>query len=119
MGLAGIGLAIAVGAWIEAIILLVILRSRTQELRLGPVGLVGIRSLAATIAAAAVTFAIAGGLGLIGPDTPSRLEIVIRMCVAGGIGLAVYLGLAAALRIPELPSIVGVMADLLRRPRRA
>jgi hypothetical protein len=31
----------------------------------------------------------------------------------------VYLGLAAALRIPELPSIVGVMADLLRRPRRA
>jgi hypothetical protein len=41
------------------------------------------------------------------------------MCVAGGIGLAVYLGLAAALRIPELPSIVGVMADLLRRPRRA
>jgi putative peptidoglycan lipid II flippase len=119
MGLAGIGLAIAVGAWIEALILLVILRSRTPELRLRPVGLVGVRSLAATIAAAAVTFAIAGGLGLIGPDTPSRLEIVIRMCVAGGIGLVVYLGLAAALRIPELPSIVGVMADLLRRPRRA
>ena len=119
MGLAGIGLAIAVGAWVEAVILLVILRGRTPELRLGPVGLVGIRSLAATIAAAAVTFAIAGGLGLIGPDAPARLEIVIRMCVAGGIGLAVYLGLAAALRIPELPSIVGVMADLLRRPRRA
>jgi putative peptidoglycan lipid II flippase len=119
LGLAGIGLAIAVGAWIEAVILLVILRGRAPELRLGPVGLVGIRSLAATIAAAAVTFAIAGGLGLIGPDAPSRLEIVIRMCVAGGVGLAVYLALAAALRIPELPSIVGVMADLLRRPRRA
>ena len=47
------------------------------ELRLWPVGLVGIRSLAATIAAAAATFAIAGGLGLIGPDgaeMPSRLE---------------------------------------------
>jgi hypothetical protein len=27
--------------------------------------------------------------------------------------------LAHALRIPELPSIVGIMADLLRRPRRA
>jgi putative peptidoglycan lipid II flippase len=119
LGLAGIGLAIAVGAWIEAIILLAILHGRTAELRLWPVGLVGIRSLAATIGAAAATFAIAGGLGLIDPDAPSRPEIVIRICIAGGIGLAVYLGLAAALRIPELPSIVGVMADLLRRPRRA
>jgi putative peptidoglycan lipid II flippase len=119
LGLAGIGLAIAIAAWIEALILLVILRRRTPDLRLGPIALVGIRSLLATIAASAVTFAIAGGLGLIGPGAASRIEVVIRMCVAGGIGLAVYLGLAAALRIPELPSIVGVMADLLRRPRQA
>ena len=119
LGLPGIGLAIAIAAWIEALILLVILRRRTPDLRLGPIALVGIRSLLATIAASAVTFAIAGGLGLIGPGAASRIEVVIRMCVAGGIGLAVYLGLAAALRIPELPSIVGVMADLLRRPRQA
>jgi putative peptidoglycan lipid II flippase len=119
LGLAGIGLAIAIGAWIEAILLLVILRRRTPELALGPLGLVGLRSLVATIGAAAVTYGIAGGLRLIGPDAPPRIEIAIWMTVAGAIGLAVYLGLAAVLRISELPSIVGVMADLLRRPRRA
>jgi hypothetical protein len=41
------------------------------------------------------------------------------MTLTGGLGLAVFALLAAVLRIPELPSIVGVMADLLRRPRRA
>jgi hypothetical protein len=31
----------------------------------------------------------------------------------------VYAALSLALRIPELPSIVGVMADVLRRPTRS
>ena len=31
----------------------------------------------------------------------------------------VYAAVSLALRIPELPSIVGVMADLLRRPVRS
>jgi putative peptidoglycan lipid II flippase len=119
LGLAGIGLAIAIGAWIEAAILLIILRRRTEELDLRPLALVALRAIVATGAAAAVTFAIAGGLDLIAGSDPSRIEIAIRIVVAGGVGLLLYLALAAALRIPELPSIVGVMADLLRRPRRA
>ena len=45
--------------------------------------------------------------------TPSRLTIV---SLAFG---AVYTLLSIALRIPELPSIVGVMADVLRRPSRS
>jgi len=36
--------------------------------------------------------------------------------VGAAFGL-VYAGVSLALRIPELPSIVGVMADVLRRPR--
>jgi len=31
----------------------------------------------------------------------------------------VYAGVSLALRIPELPTIVGVMVDVFRRPRRA
>jgi peptidoglycan biosynthesis protein MviN/MurJ (putative lipid II flippase) len=119
LGLAGIGLAIAIGAWIEALILLAILRARAADLSLRPLGLVALRAVAATVAAVAVTLPLAGALRIIGPDAPSRLETTLLMLVAGSVGLAVYLGLAAALRIPELPSIVGVMADLLRRPRRA
>jgi putative peptidoglycan lipid II flippase len=119
LGLPGIGLAIAVGAWIEALILLAVLRRRTPELALAPITLVGIRSLAAAVAASVVAFAIDGALALIGGTEPSRIATTVRVTLAGGAGLLVYLALAAALRIPELPSIVGVMADLLRRPRRA
>ncbi len=119
IGLPGIGLAIAIGAWLEMGILLVLLRRRVAELSLRPVVLVAIRSLFATIVATGVAFALHGGLVLIGAPDPGILGLVVRITVVGGAGLGVYAGTAALLRIPELPSIVGVMADLLRRPRRA
>lgn len=117
LGLPGVALAIAIGAWLEMGILLLLLRRRIPELGLGPLALVGARSLVATVAATAVAFAVHGGLVLVG-DTPAVLGLVVRAGLVTGIGLATYALLAAALRIPELPSIVGVMADLLRRPRR-
>jgi hypothetical protein len=40
----------------------------------------------------------------------------IVVCAAFG---AAYLGLSLALRIPELPSIVAVMTDLVRRRGRS
>ncbi len=49
LGLPGIGLAIAIGAWIEMSILLVLLRRRLPALSLRPVFLVAFRSLFATI----------------------------------------------------------------------
>ena len=118
-GLPGIGLAIAIGAWLEMAILLVLLRRRLPDLSLGPIFLVGIRSLVASVVAAAVAFALRGGLALVGDAQPSTIELLVRVVLVGGVGLGVYAVLAAALRIPELPSIVGVMADLLRRPRQA
>jgi putative peptidoglycan lipid II flippase len=119
LGLPGIGLAIALGAWLEFAILLVVLKRRVPQLAIRPVALVGIRALLATAAATGVAFALHGGLALVGPDDPGKLAVVVRMVVVGAVGLGTYALLAAALRIPELPSIVGVMADLLRRPRRA
>ena len=118
-GLPGIGLAIAIGAWIEAVILIVLLRRLVPVLSLRPIGLVAARSVIAAAAAGAVAFAVRGGLALIGAIEPNSVELAIRVAVVGGVGLLVYALLAAALRIPELPSIVGVMVDLLRRPRRA
>jgi putative peptidoglycan lipid II flippase len=119
LGLPGIGLAIAIGAWLEMAILLVLLRRRLPELSLGPIFLVAIRSLLATVLATAVAYALRGGLALVGDAEPSTVALIVRFVIVGGVGLGVYALLAAALRIPELPSIVGVMADLLRRPRRA
>lgn len=119
LGLPGVAAAIAAGAWLELATLLLVFRRRVPELAVSPVALIAVRSLVATVAATGVAFALRGGLALIGADEPGRVEIVLRMTVAGGAALLVYLLLAAALRIPELPSIVGVMVDLLRRPRRA
>jgi hypothetical protein len=66
-----------------------------------------------------VAFALRGGLALVSDAQPSTVALIVRVVLVGGVGLGVYAALAAALRIAELPSIVGVMADLLRRPRRA
>jgi putative peptidoglycan lipid II flippase len=118
-GLPGLGLAIAVGAWVEALLLLVVLRSRVPELELAPVGLVAARSLAATLVASVAAIALNGGLGLIGSAEPGFVALAARITIVSGVGLGAYVLLAHALRIPELPSIVGIMADLLRRPRRA
>jgi putative peptidoglycan lipid II flippase len=118
LGLPGIGLAIAIGAWIEMGILLALLRRRVRELPIGPITLVAVRSLFAAILASAVAFAVRGGLDIV-VEGGSKVDLLLRLIVVGGLGLAVYVALAAVLRIPELPSIVGVMADLLRRPRRA
>jgi putative peptidoglycan lipid II flippase len=119
LGLPGVGLAIAIGAWLEFGILLVVMKRRVRELAVRPIVLVAARSLLATIAASGVAFALHGGLVLVGGDAPGKVELVVRMVIVGAVGLATYALLAFALRIPELPSTLGVMADLLRRPRRA
>lgn len=119
LGLTGIALAIAIGAWVEFAILLTLLERRSPDLSLRPVALVAIRSLIATVIASGVAFAVRGGLVLVGGIEPGKIELLVRMTVVTGLGLATYAALAVVLRIPELPSIVGVMADLLRRPRRA
>ena len=119
LGLPGIGLAIAIGAWVEASLLLGLLRSRVDELALRPIAAVGFKSLGATLAACVAAIALNGGLGLIGSTEPGVVALAVRIAVVGGVGLAVFALVAFVLRIPELPSIVAVMADLLRRPRRA
>jgi hypothetical protein len=99
--------------------LLVVLRARVPELELRPVGVVALRSLVATLIASVAALALEGGLNLIGSPEPGVVGLAIRITIVSGVGLAAYVVLAHALRIPELPSIVGIMADLLRRPRRA
>jgi putative peptidoglycan lipid II flippase len=119
LGLPGLALAIAIGAWVEAALLTTLLTLRVPELPLGSIVRLGIKALLASVVASAVAFGLAGGLSMVmGPDA-SRLAIVGRMLIVGSVGLGTYLGLSAVLRITELGSIVGLMADLLRRPRRS
>jgi hypothetical protein len=69
----------------------------------------------AGVVAVPVLSAVAGALGA----EPGRIVLLLEAAVVSLAFGAVYAGVSLALRIPELPSIVGVMADLLRRPVRS
>ena len=119
LGLPGLALAIAVAAWLEALVLLVLLRRSLPELAFRPLLSLGVRSLAVAVAGAAAAAGVAAGLTLVmGPD-PSRGALVVRMAVVGTVWLLTSAAAAVLLRIGELRAIIGLMLDLLRRPRRA
>lgn len=119
LGLAGLGLAIALGAWSEALVLTLLLKRTVPALALRPIVSTGARVLVATAVATAAALAMNGALDLIlGPDA-SLVALLAQMAVTGIVWLVSCLALAAALRIGEVGSIVGIMADQIRRPRRA
>jgi putative peptidoglycan lipid II flippase len=119
LGLAGLALGIALGAWLEALFLLWLLHRRIDEFALGPLGRVFASSSVASVAAAVVAL---GTLRVvetaIGPE-PGKLALLAESIAGATAGGLAFLGVAALLRIPELPTIVEVMVDLIRRPRRA
>jgi putative peptidoglycan lipid II flippase len=125
LGLPGIALAIAIAAWLEAGALLVILRLRVRGLPLRDVGWVGLRTALATALAALV-----GGLvhevvrPVLSPDPLASglaglAGLLATMVIVTLAFSAVFVAAALALRIEELRSIVGLMLDALRRPRRS
>jgi len=119
LGLEGIALAIAAAAWVEAIALVVILEMRTRGFRSLPLVRVGVESVVGTVIAGALAYGTLGMLmGRLGAD-PSKLGLIVEIAVTSLVFGAAYLAVSLVLRIPELPTIVGVMVDLVRRPRRS
>jgi putative peptidoglycan lipid II flippase len=117
LGLPGLALAIATAAWIEAAMLLVALGRRVPSFELPAILRVFGESIAAAAGAALVAIMVAGALGgLLEPGSP-KTSILAGTVIATLAGGAVYLGVAVALRIPELPSIVGLVTDQIRRRR--
>jgi putative peptidoglycan lipid II flippase len=118
-GLPGMALAIAIAAWLEALALLIILHRRLPHFALRGLGRVGLEAVVGGAIAGAVGAGVLGAIeGLVDPD-PGRVILIVEVTVGSLAFAAVYAVLSIALRIPELPSIVGVMADLLRRPARS
>jgi hypothetical protein len=80
---------------------------------------VGIEAVGGSALAGAVAFLasqwLADALGV----HPGRLVLVGEVILVSLVFGLVYAALSLVLRIPELPSIVGVMADVLRRPARS
>jgi putative peptidoglycan lipid II flippase len=124
LGLPGLALAIAVAAWLEAVVLVVLLRRRE-----GPLGLASVVDVATrTLVASAVAGVIALFVRLLvepivasDPATIGRAGIpglaVVIIVVSAAFTCAFWV-LAFALRIDDARSIVAIMVDAIRRPRR-
>ena len=118
-GCPGIALAIAIAAWLEALALLAILYRRLPHFEITGLGRVGVEAVVGSVVAGVVAVPLLGAVsGALGAD-PGRIILLVEAAVVSLAFGAVYAVVSLALRIPELPSIVGVMADLLRRPVRS
>ncbi len=119
LGLDGLAAAIAVSAWIETLALMVLLGRRVPGLALGAVWIVLTKSLVAAAIGGAVALGVDRVLvGAWGVD-PGFAPVLLRVGIATTLGgLAIVAG-ALALRIEELPLIVRVVVDLVRRRSRA
>jgi putative peptidoglycan lipid II flippase len=114
--LAGIGLAIAVGSWVEVGYLLLVLGRRVGGFDTAEVVRSGAVALAGAILASGVAGLTIVLLERAVGASPPRPVLFVELALATGLAGLAYLGLSRALRIPELGTIVRLMSDALRRP---
>jgi putative peptidoglycan lipid II flippase len=119
MGLPALGLAIAVAAWAEAATLLLVLRRREPGLDVAGIAGVGLRSLAGAAAAALVALGTVSFVDLLAAGAGDKVIVLVKAGVATVLAGLAYAGVAVALRIPELPSMISIVTDLVRRRGRA
>ena len=114
-GILGLALGLVAASWVEAAILLVAFRVRHAQL-----GLLGLGRAHAWYAAAAAIAGIVAdraydfAAGAVGADR-GVLPAALALAVAGSVGVATYVGLAAAFRVPELGSSLRLVRAGLRR----
>lgn len=116
LGLAGIGLAIVIGSWLEVGYLLVVLRRRVGGFDLAEVVRSGGLALVGAVIASAVAWAALGLAQRFVGSAPPKPVLLLELALAAGLAGLAYLGFSRALRIAELGTIVRLMSDALRRP---
>ncbi|HEY8438186.1 MAG TPA: murein biosynthesis integral membrane protein MurJ [Candidatus Limnocylindrales bacterium] len=119
LGLPALGLAIAIAAWLEALVLFVLLKRSLPQLAVRPIADLGLRSAVVALGGGLAAAGVAGGLALAFGADASRVALVGRILVVGFVWLLTSAAIAAVLRIGELPAMIALMLDLVRRPRGA
>jgi hypothetical protein len=97
----------------------VLLERSLPELSFRPLLSLGIRSLVVMILGSVAAAGVLAGLTLATGTDPGRIGLVMRIAIVGVVWLLTSAAVALVLRIGELSSIIGLMLDLIRRPRRA
>ncbi len=115
LGLRGLALGIAIGAWTEAISLTVLLTRRSRT-----VDLANLAVAAAIFAAGALLAAFAAGwildeLGVMLGAHPGRLLVLAELVLVTAAGGAVYAAWCYLFRVPELPETIRLLRDTIGR----
>jgi putative peptidoglycan lipid II flippase len=119
LGLPGLAAAIAIAAWLEAVVLLVALGRDVPSFERSAIARVLVESVAGAAVAGLVAAGVGGLLGgLLAPGS-AKVGILVGTSLATFLAGAAYVAVAFALRIPELPSIVGLVTDQIGRRRRS
>jgi putative peptidoglycan lipid II flippase len=113
LGISGLALGIAMGAWFEATTLTFLLRRRHASIEGRAIVSGGALSLVGA-ALAAVTAALVLALGLAPAGLSSVLALILELTLATGAGLAVYLLYSRVVRLPELPRAIGLVRSAIR-----
>lgn len=113
LGLVGLALAIAAGAWLEALGLAVVLRRRAGTPAFRPLIGVAARSAAAAGAAVLAALAVVTVLGGWSAGPGERLLLVLEGAGVGVVGGVVYLAVAAVLRVEAIGSLIGGLRGAL------
>ena len=114
LGLPGLALSVALGAWFEALAMIVVLGRRWPALDLGNLGWALLVALGAACLASVVTLGVATAVGGLEVG-PARVSLLLHLVLAAGAGGLVYIVIGRSLRIAELSTITGVVTDVVRR----
>jgi putative peptidoglycan lipid II flippase len=116
MGLSGLALGIAAGAWFEAILLLILLWRRSPSLPLAGLARAGGTFAIGALVGGGVAFGALGlGGSLLGTVDPPKFDILLEVVVASAAAIAAYGAFSTVARIPELRESVTLIRSALRR----
>ena len=117
LGLSGLALGIAVGAWVEAIVLTVILARRTAGMSLASLGRAATLFLLGSALAAAAAVGAVRLTELVMSADPGKVAILAQAVAGSLAALAVYVAWALIFRVPELTETATILAGVVRRRR--
>jgi putative peptidoglycan lipid II flippase len=111
LGLSGLALGIALGGWIEALLLALLLRRRWSGLAFGSVARSGLMAVPGAVLAGLTAALALMALG----DRPGRAGALLLLVVGGGAAMAVYLLYSRLMGLPELRRTLGLLRSALHR----
>jgi len=115
LGIAGLALGIALGAWTEAIALMLVLQWRTHVLDLRLITASGIRSTIGAVLSGAVAFVVVRVVEQVTGATVGRIESLVEGAVAATAAAAVYVLYSRIVGMSELSRSIGLLRSALRR----